>query len=128
MISRDNLIEMLVRSKANEDEFILSYGKHFLDNVMKLDSLDDDEKKEHRDQRRAFLCFECFHSQSPAFPYSGGTRFRVRTTRDSTKRPYPSFGGLPQVWSSTFIGLFLPMNARISCPVLATIVILASRI
>ena len=46
MITKDNLINMLEKSRANEDEFIVSFGKDFLDNVVKAETLNEDEKKE----------------------------------------------------------------------------------
>ena len=46
MITKDNLIDMLEKSKANEDEFIASFGGEFLKNVAKSEVLNEDEKKE----------------------------------------------------------------------------------
>ncbi len=46
MITKDNLIDMLEKSKANEDEFIAIFGESFLKNVIKAQILNEDEKKE----------------------------------------------------------------------------------
>ena len=46
MITKDNLIGMLEKSLANEDEFVINYGKDFLD---------DEEKREIKDLMTALL-------------------------------------------------------------------------
>ncbi|UCG34908.1 MAG: hypothetical protein JSW17_05300 [Candidatus Omnitrophota bacterium] len=46
MITKENLIGMLEKALANEDEFIISYGKDFLDNIMESEILNNEEKKE----------------------------------------------------------------------------------
>ena len=45
MIAKDNLINALEKSLANEEEFILSYGKEFLQNVLNSGELTNDEKE-----------------------------------------------------------------------------------
>ena len=55
MITKDNLIGMLEKSLANEDEFVINYGKDFLDNVMKSNALNDEEKREIKDLMTALL-------------------------------------------------------------------------
>ena len=55
MVTKDNLTGMLEKSLANEDEFIISYGKDFLDNVMKSNALNDEEKREIKDLMTALL-------------------------------------------------------------------------
>ena len=55
MVTKDNLIGMLEKSLANEDELIINYGKDFLDNVMKSNILNDEEKREIKDLMTALL-------------------------------------------------------------------------
>ena len=49
MITKDNLVDMLEKSLANEDQFILDYGKEFLSKVAKVDFLSSEQKLEIND-------------------------------------------------------------------------------
>jgi hypothetical protein len=46
MITKENLISMLEQSLANEDEFIVDYGKDFLQKVKESGELESSEKEE----------------------------------------------------------------------------------
>lgn len=49
MITKDNLVGMLEKALANEDEFVTSYGKDFLDTLVKTDILKVEEREEIKD-------------------------------------------------------------------------------
>jgi len=49
MITKESLLDMLRKSLSNEDTFIGSYGKEFLEGVTKIKELNEDEKKEIKD-------------------------------------------------------------------------------
>ena len=55
MITKDNLIDMLEKSLANEDGFIIEYGKDFLQKVRQSSELNDDEKSEIENITTALL-------------------------------------------------------------------------
>jgi len=55
MITKDNFIGMLEKSLSNEDEFIISYGKDFVDNAMVSRVLNEAEKREIKDLMTVLL-------------------------------------------------------------------------
>jgi hypothetical protein len=63
MITKDNLIDMLEKSLANEDEFIIEYGKDFLQKVKQSSELTDDEKNEIESITTALLNDTQRHSE-----------------------------------------------------------------
>jgi len=46
VITKDNLIAMLEKASTNEDEFIIEYGKDFLQQLQESSELENSEKEE----------------------------------------------------------------------------------
>jgi hypothetical protein len=49
MITKDDLVDMLGKSLANEDQFILDYGKDFVSKIAEVDFLSPEQKLEIND-------------------------------------------------------------------------------
>jgi len=63
MITKDNFLGMLKKSLTGEDEFILRYGKEFLNRVAECETLSDEEKKEIKDLTETILKDTQRHAQ-----------------------------------------------------------------
>ena len=64
MITKNNLIDMLEKSLANEDEFIVSFGAGFLKDISNTTALSDKEKKDVLSILKALLDDTARHAKT----------------------------------------------------------------